>query len=399
MINADARHLQSALNKTKNSKKMAAVISNELIDVFPADKVIRLEDGSYAVGFVMPLISLESLRYLHDLSISELHQYYAKEKMGGILHPKREAIEAFENYITKSNQYRLRMGLSSSDLLKMIILSFKDYSRLHKIATDQLALSRTPVIDREHFKFKEFHLNSKLAPTMDRYIKINEQFFEKMSVGSVRYISLGIESYLKDVSDVLLPSGEVITVDYGNNDDLISNIPRTYKNGQIGFDIFSRPGEIDITMDVPFTTLMRLGKFFGLQPVFFGQQQQLLPADSCKIPATVVSTRTLDKFIAMSEKNTFQVCVQRKALKGGPSFCEYEKGRFFGAGKLGTDLELFDGYKAELAIIRYYIELLTLVKSCLEKNDLLIPKLILNYLMDRKNPYKIDVRPPTSMAG
>lgn len=385
IINEDARHLQRALEKTTDSKQMAAVISNELIDVFPPDKVLRADNGSFDVGYVMPFTTRESLLALHNISAEDLRIYCTMDsKIIRSLHPKHEAIAACEKYLIKSNQYKILMGSISNHINhKLIILSSSDFYTLHKIATEQLARSSTPKsTDHTHFKFEEFQIGSQHVPTVDNYIKRNEIYFEKMPVRSARYISLGMESYLKNVSDVLLPGGEVITVDYGNIDDLTSNRLRTYKDRQIGFDIFKCPGYIDITLDVPFTTFIRHGKSLGLQPVFFGQQQQLLPADSSCIPETVVPASVRDQFIAMSEKNTFQACVQRKESKGEsksePSL--YATGRFFGAPRLVTDTELFTAHKAELKDIRYYVEGRSLVNSCMKKDDDLISQLIMGYL-------------------
>ncbi|MGQ3683829.1 MAG: class I SAM-dependent methyltransferase [Candidatus Loosdrechtia sp.] len=90
-------------------------------------------------------------------------------------------------------------------------------------------------------------------------------------------VNLCAVDWLKHISEKL-QKGFVITIDYGDTIDRIyregslSGTVRCFYKHTVNRDYYHRPGEQDITAHVDFTTLMDMGKVFGLEVTGFTKQ-------------------------------------------------------------------------------------------------------------------------------
>lgn len=331
----DARDLQQVLKISDPTHYMAAVISNELIDVFPSHKV-AVKNETMVAEVVLPLISAELLdrEFKDSLSAEDVAQL--KEKS--------------HNYNKILYSY-CQCTINSSKIL----LSREDFNKLHCIASADVSRTKT-------FQFTSVFIDVRCFPELDHFIIQNPQIRYKVMTEKWCLVLMGMDAYLKNVKNILIDSGEVITVDYGNVDERMQRCQfRTfmyYGNNQtkFGSNIFDSergkfiPGDFDITLDVPFTTLVREGERLGLMPVFFGKQFQMLPETNCFSESVVPKTVTA-AFVSESKRAEFHACIQENTRLSAHVNLP---GRFLGCRFPVTDEELYrDAYHK---LTRFYLD-------------------------------------------
>ena len=143
----------------------------------------------------------------------------------------------------------------------------------------------------------ETELNGELAPDI-----------KSVPVFSEFHITLGCTSFLKGVSEIL-NKGCLLTIDYGGaNEGALTSPLRTYGNQQL---LQMTPTAIynfqkyDITKDVNFTQLDKLGKNFGFKSYAYARQMYLNSVTPSFTHSQIYVT-------PVSEKNTFRFLMQKK---------------------------------------------------------------------------------------
>ncbi|MEO8400509.1 MAG: SAM-dependent methyltransferase [Gammaproteobacteria bacterium] len=322
-LQKDARKLREAFTELEQEQKkeirMSMVISNELLDVLPPQKLVRASNGSINVGLVTPAISH---RFLEE---------FAREN---------KLVINIDKLLIKSKQYKALLNLHNPDATipfpdDHILLSAKDFLKLH-----QLVATKPKYNDVKVFSFGEIDVPSTYFPEVMDFIKRHPNFVSSMQVGDKRYANVGVRDYLQNVTQVLMPGGEVISVDYGNNDMQINNYLRTYLNNLVEMDdaIFLQPGKRDITYDVNFTTVAEDGKILGLQPIFFGNQSQML-AHRADFEKAGVPAEKISNFL--NKQNDFRFILQSYTGKPLEEKMQQTSGRFFGESSPVTRGQLF----------------------------------------------------------
>lgn len=325
---ADAKDFGDVLSPTK----MAMVISNELLDVFPPHQLVMNEKGELAVTMLAPTI----------------HAQVLNEKFKDLFPTEAKFEEYFEKLEKKSaeNVALLKVQLGDLEPGPDLYLTKADFLLLHK-----MAVQKPELIDA--FSFHSVSMDSRYFPKIADFIKHNKEFFAMMRPGDVQLLSLAMDDFIKNVANILIENGEIISVDYGNNAILADKRLRTYSKGKTDFKFLDKPGFKDITYDINFSDMINRSKKFGVEPLYFGNQAQLLPAQ-CYFPENVVSKESREYLATHPQGKNFQVCVQ---VKAGPvadlvSDLKIEKTRFEKVSELVTYSALFENFKNNLVAIK-----------------------------------------------
>jgi TPR repeat protein/SAM-dependent MidA family methyltransferase len=323
VINADVKNLNDVL-----PHKMAAVISNELLDVFPPHQVTMNEKGRIDVTVIIPILKKNKF-----------------EKFKVIFTPQQ--LKAQATFLNKKSKGNARLLAAVFPRIPLeddtFFLSENDFLKLHKIAIDKIEM-------KDFFNFISISIDSVFFKEVNEFFENNPQYFSKMSLGDSVLINLGIDDFIKNISEIILINGEIITVDYGSNFSLIHNKLRTYYKTKVGYDIFSLPGNLDITYDVNFTHLVERGAMFGIHLVYFGSQSAMLPENTYAF--SIISKNLQASWEYIDEPDNFRVCVQRKTLSFNSSSSTTEGSsedkRFGLSQQKVTYLELFTQFKKTL---------------------------------------------------
>lgn len=280
IINEDAKHLAKALP----DKKMSAIISNELLDVFPPHQLMMGEAGDINVVIIVPSISKGQLQVLYPDNFQSIYHDLQKKSQ--------------ENIALLESCYRF------SPQLDVLYLIKNDYFKLHKLAVQQ---DKDPNI----FSFLPYTINAKFFPEVATFVGQNKEFFARMHPGESELLNLGIASFVKNASDVLTENGMLISVDYGHNTELSDKRLRTYYHGKLEFDIFDRAGYKDMTYDINFSDMEKRSTALGMELLFFANQDAMLPNDAY-FPEKVLSGNDREYFSKNKNATSFKTCIQYK---------------------------------------------------------------------------------------
>lgn len=281
IICADSRAIDLGTLK----KPMAAVISNELLDIFGAHEVVLNAEGKFSPTTTVLTTTEELLRNYFipcgaKISIKELKE---KSKV----------------WIELCRMFQKSFDKAMAQLPKdVIFLSEKDFLGLHPYAIKGLNV----------FDVLQFNvLDCSFYPELTSFLERNPDFCPNSEPSQPRYVEDGILPYLKSIQAILIESGEVISIDYGGDAFTTVQCLKTFDGKQVGQNIFDDPSFNDITRDVNFTVAAEEGIKLGLQPVFFGKQNQMIIRENDPI-----SIRGKVEFVERSSVETFQILVQRK---------------------------------------------------------------------------------------
>jgi hypothetical protein len=271
-----------------------------------------------------------------------------KEKFNEFFLPQK-----FEQLLAKLE----KKSLETAQLLQMqfknfvalssdIYLSEADFLALHK-----LTIQKPELVDA--FSFKEVCMHHRYFPNIAEFIENNKEFCAMMRPGQTQLLSLSIDDFIKNVANILLDNGEIISVDYGDNAFLADKRMRTYFKGKLGLNIFDKPGFKDITYDINFSDMMKRGKKYGIEPLYFGHQARLIPMH-CYFPENIVSAETRRFLESHPNSKTFKVCVQVKSAPVADVVEDLtiEQTRFEKPSELVTYSALFDSFKKNLVEIK-----------------------------------------------
>lgn len=124
-----------------------------------------------------------------------------------------------------------------------------------------------------------------------------------------------------------LKCGRLLTIDYGMDQegmvspDKLGGTLRSYQHHQVGSEVLSNPGELDITAHVRFDLVRQAGERCGLQTDYFGDQSQFLveilrQTREKHLDADQWSSRQLRQFKTLIHPDhfgrTFKVLVQSR---------------------------------------------------------------------------------------
>lgn len=327
IVNADAKCLAKALPH----KNMSAVISNELLDVFPPQQLTMNKKGRVDVGMILPTLEKNQFnKFKHLLTDDEF---------------KTKAVELDEK--SKQNTKLLTVIFPNFKPDKNVLyLSEQDFFKLHEMAIDKRELASV-------FSFIPFPLDSDYFPKVKEFVENNKEYLAKMRPGDSELLNLGIDDFIKNVTEVLLIDGEIISVDYGNSAYLTDKRLRTYRDSQVNFDIFKLPGYEDMTYDINFTDMVKRSQEYGVELLYFGNQDNMLPKD-LYFPEEVISKESREYFSTNKNMDTFKACIQYKASSPAPQLDLKTSSaeRYASAAQLVTYSDLFYNYKKGLVEIK-----------------------------------------------
>jgi len=284
IITQDARYFKTALGQTK----MAAVISNELLDMLPPHELILRENATIDVGIVIPYINaLDYKRYFSPQSKVQLTTLEKRSKANFIfmktLWPELSAIE------------------------NGLILGKKDFLYLH-------SLNMKDHPDKSPFKFLQHALPSNYFPEVQSYLTRHPPFTHRMLADSKQYPVMGMNDLVDNIDSVLLNHGTVMMVDYGVDDDSLVNQVKGFSSSPNMFEnrynIFDHAGKKDLTVDVRFGDWVREGNRKGFQLEFFGGQIHMSPPQSL-FPVSILPADSVHEF-KDSTIESYKICVQHK---------------------------------------------------------------------------------------
>lgn len=203
-----------------NGIKIGAAISNELIDMLPPHVVKRDRKKGLLVQQVLPFI----------------HENLFKEIVDDKSLLKRLQEE--------SSQYKKMLNANAG---KLIYDSFEEIaafirSELHLLLSEASFLELHSIISKGVYA-DQFHFVEVAAASIDKVPEIktfkerHPQFFTSMRPHNSRIVTGDIYRYLAGVREKLLPDGEIITVDYSNNDHEVEHNLRTFRNHEPYYDI------------------------------------------------------------------------------------------------------------------------------------------------------------------
>lgn len=291
ILHCDARFLKQALNETK----MAAVFSNELLDMFSPHKLCLTNRGLIQVGMVVPTITeAHYALYFRDFLLS---QGYTFPEIKNQSNKHKAVLREIYPQILIANDH--------------LVLDKTLFNKLHDLYSRQ---NLTGSI----FTFLEYYVDSDFFPEVTMYLKNNPQFTELMNENEAQFAIMGIDTFIQNVQSVLTEQGIILTVDYGAAENSKTTSIRTFNPRNVfnHCDIFKDPGQIDITVDVRFGDLVRAGNQCGLSMVFFGNQPQLLPMRPI-FPPTVISEMELTALHSGTSGAAryldYKVCLQMKS--------------------------------------------------------------------------------------
>lgn len=314
-------------------KKMAVILSNELLDMFAPQEVCFNEEGNLVVGTMIPFIYQYSY-----------HPYfkYALEKAGLSL----------DQLLVDSNKYKALFIVLcpkniqedlETELKDSLFLTEQSFLKLHKVTAQE---KNCPNL----FNFiKSRIIDADCDNELAEFLKRNPTYTDRMKDGlTMRYADVGIHEYLKTMNNFLMSGGEIITVDYGNNDFLVSEYLRTFSEGrEMGVEIRSEPGFKDITKFVNFSTLAREGEELNFNTKFYGLQSQLNIDD---YPAAVLSPMASMFYKARcAQSDNFRVMVQEKQEEGEEKKVTSDStARFVGESLAVSHAQLFNNLKQKV---------------------------------------------------
>lgn len=154
----------------------------------------------------------------------------------------------------------------------------------------------------------------------------------QLTEGQTAEINLGIEQWLKHVSDCL-STGYLVTVDYGAEAQDLYSAEHRYRGTLRGFqrhrivdDVLARPGEQDLTTTIDWSFVKRVGRNLGLGVVQFDRQDKFLlsaglleqlESESRRYEGDVeklrLSAAAREMILPDGMAASFQVLVQKKA--------------------------------------------------------------------------------------
>ena len=218
-----------ALNMTVYNKGASLHISNELMDMFPAEEIVIDENEQTQVVMAVPVLTVDAYNFLkqhHDQDIEGVEQ--ESQSLIQLLVQKNIGFSE-SGYALTAQRYK--------SLLK--IIAAKDY--------------QGPV---ESFNYCKFHLPIAFFPEIQRYLANNDDILAEMIPGDSKIICPALATYSRLITDKSLVS---IVIDYGDatyklrNDTFrsFSGSSEAYKNLYL-----CHPGKRDITFDVDFTALV-----------------------------------------------------------------------------------------------------------------------------------------------
>ena len=295
IVCADAREMSL---ETFHGKQMAAVISNELLDVFAAHEVTLDYEGNYSpMGILFAATEGTASSLLqtfgpHDGSISIA--------------------------TLRINSKAIKEAL---DILGMQIpqLPGKPADVLYLSEKDHLALSAHLPQGKPPFAVMILFYTSQTGsyyPQLAAFVERNPDFCVHVAPTESHLAEVGLRQYLKAAHRVLMSGGEAISIDYGDDAFHTDQFLRNPITGNLNTKdtIFLHGPWKDITHDVNFTTLAEEGLKIGLNPLFFGKQNQL----TIPIGATI-SEEDKDAFIVASARGNFHFLVQGKEDTAKPA--------------------------------------------------------------------------------
>jgi SAM-dependent MidA family methyltransferase len=276
-IEGDSRNLKKVLPE----KKFSVALSNELIDSLPTQMVTRDKKNNLKLQQVIPIISRTTFQ-----------QYFSLQQVAFTLD---ELIKASNTYRTLLRQYEPTLKLPEDGIL----LSEESYRQLHEALSNHKDY-------HQQFSFVEIALaDAHLVPEIAEFIKRHPHYLVVQSAN----LETGVKSYLEEITPMLMPGGEIITIDYGNNHYEVYEDLRTFSHNQVGDNVFDKPGFIDITHDMNATTMAEEGLQLGLQVKFYGKQAQL-PINH--FPDKILPSYLKEIFYLHSNNSNFKVLVQSK---------------------------------------------------------------------------------------
>lgn len=252
--------------------------------------------------------------HLH-YSIIEINPY-AKER-------QRLLLDSIESIDKKISWHTYTRNGFSFDTIQGCFLSneFFDALSVHRLKVKNKILKEIYVgyNGMEFFEIEDevsTHILKKYLETLSLAVK----------EGHVYEVNLDAAEWLRHISEKLR-KGFVITIDYGDTIDGIyregatNGTLRCFYKHTVNQNYYDRPGEQDITAHVDFTSLMNMGKSFGLEVTGFTKQAHYLIASGIleRLPTMSNDFETLLKvknlFHPEGMGEIFKVLIQHKNIE------------------------------------------------------------------------------------
>ncbi|MBV8802112.1 MAG: SAM-dependent methyltransferase, partial [Gammaproteobacteria bacterium] len=258
-INGDAMQMKNHLSANHYS----AVISNELLDMFPPHRVMRTADGQLSTEIMVISINEKAYKEFFETKI---------------INENKQDL-TFDNLKQRSDQYKKRLNSFSQQIpavnnKAMLILNKKDFLKLHTYYSSDPKFSPQKDVkdDISVFSFSNVYVDIIHFPDLQKYMENHPEISSKIKKNKPTLIVLGIDNFILGSEYALKNGGFILSVDYGGNSLEASHDIRTYYKGVSGGHFTRCPGFIDITIDVDFTILVESGKQYGIDLVWFMNQ-------------------------------------------------------------------------------------------------------------------------------
>ncbi len=316
IFEADAQNLNGFLSRERPIKGI--VFSNELLDVFPAHRIVIPEAGKPHFVISIPLM-IDSL-------MDEDHV-----KLNVSVFSLLDQILGQEGLSIKSLQDKSKAYAAASPIIRRlaaedrIILSKEDFLEI------QVMLSE-PGMEIYHdqaaacMHFSESLLPVEMLPNLKAYLE-RDRRIESIPQGerTVLAVSLGWTRFIQEAAGII-DCGYIFTIDDGFAEAELLKSRRTrkypimvYHHGldRRGNNPYMWPGEADICASVDFTALAREGMKHGFQPIFYGRLAALEDGLLTKINSEDSVSRIKERFMRTAvEMNLEPWLLAQNGLRG-----------------------------------------------------------------------------------
>jgi SAM-dependent MidA family methyltransferase len=335
IVEADAQNLKDFLICERPIR--GVVFSNELLDVFPAHRVVlpKTEPPHFIIS--IPLMTDtwtdETDAERKSSILLMLDQVFSREGLS--IRSLRKKTEAYADISPTIEKLAAggRIILSKEDFLKIQTILSEPGMKLYR---DQTAVC---------MRFAESLLPVAMLPQLQNYLQ-GDKRVESMPQrkGAVLAVSLGWTRFIREAAGII-DAGYIFTIDDGSADAELAekkqgrNFPVMVYHHDLdyrGNNPYMRPGDADICASVDFSGLAREGAKYGFQPVFYGRLSALEDGLATKVSSEESILRIKERFMRTAvEMNLEPQLLSQNGLWGEEAEYFRQAAREFLCGRSG----------------------------------------------------------------
>jgi len=320
ILEADAQRMEKFLASERPIK--GVVFSNELLDAFPAHRIVIDEDGKF--------YAVVSIPALHDVDVGGFNlitgEFTKQNLLDSIKKPLKEAGLDLRKLRKKSRKYANASPVASRITADGgIVLSKKDFAEMQKFFSGSKMRKYRELLPRI-MTFSESYVPADMIPALKKYFDENRTEINKALNGEagVMAVADGWSSYVRNTAH-LLDSGYIFTIDDGFTiserlgGDERGYYPTSIFHNQLGqlSNPYLHPGDVDIFSAVDFTSVAREGLKYDFQPAFYGPLKSLQESIPIRIESGESKEKIEDRFAKMAmAMNVEPWSLEEKGLSG-----------------------------------------------------------------------------------